>query len=714
MISEGREGKKRALIISVTNYNRLQPLDFCKNDGEEMYELLKSLGYEITDTNKLIGEITWQTMREAIYKFFGDKTTRAKDTLLFYFSGHGVPDGFGDNYLATSEIDPDEPHFRGFSFGEITKLMNMSTSTRIVTMLDCCYSGAARIGRIDKSSEGAAAKLAREAIDDKSKILEEGEGKCLLAASMPTQQAYGLKEKGHSIFTYYLLEGLKGGNGESVDKEGRVTPDTLGSYVYEKVTDLAPQQKPIKKVEEAGNIILAYYPDITSKNEALKQLLRKGNIQAFNEMRQQNPGLTIDLSDENLRRTHLSNVNLSNVNLHGANLTEADLEGADLRNAILDKAKLEGANFHTANLSNASLELANLTGANLAKANLADTNLLRADLSNANLYAANLNRASLVMAKVNGTNFTNAKLDAADFRGTNIEVRPSPEPITPPSPEPITPPSPEPITPPSPEPITPPSPEPITPPSPEPITPPGAKAEKPPSPRSRPKPVPIKTILIVAIAIGAVIAGTAIYFLEFDNKLPVNGDKNHGPIAIDQSVSTYRNEPVLIKLKAKDQDPKDDLTAIITASPRHGKLSSIDQTDGSVTYTPDLSFNESDKFTFKVNDGKENSNIGTVGILVKPNPNDNSPPKAIDKSVATTVNTRTNIALTASDKDNDELTATIVKRPLHGTLNDINQNTGVVTYSPKTNFTGNDSFQFKVNDGKIDSNLGKISLTVKP
>jgi Caspase domain len=41
MISDGREGKKRALIISIGNYSKLQPLNFCKNDGEEMYELLK-------------------------------------------------------------------------------------------------------------------------------------------------------------------------------------------------------------------------------------------------------------------------------------------------------------------------------------------------------------------------------------------------------------------------------------------------------------------------------------------------------------------------------------------------------------------------------------------------------------------------------------------------------------------------------------------------
>lgn len=78
-----------------------------------MYELLKSLGYEIEDTNKLVGEVKWETMRETIIKFFSDRNNKSKDTLLFYFSGHGVPDGYGNTYLSTSEIDLDAPYDKG-------------------------------------------------------------------------------------------------------------------------------------------------------------------------------------------------------------------------------------------------------------------------------------------------------------------------------------------------------------------------------------------------------------------------------------------------------------------------------------------------------------------------------------------------------------------------------------------------------------------------
>ena len=83
----------------------------------------------------------------------------------------------------------------------------------------------------------------------------------------------------------------------------------------------------------------------------------------------------------------------------------------------------------------------------------------------------------------------------------------------------------------------------------------------------------------------------------------------------------------------------------------------------------------------------------------------NQPPVANDQSVTTDVNKPVDIRLTASDLDkNDRLIAKTVALPSHGTLSDINQDTGVVTYTPNPGFTGTDSFTFNVNDGKVDSN----------
>ena len=61
---------KKGIVIGISDYDLLQPLDFCKTDGTKMYDLLRSLGYEILDRNKLIGRVEREGMRDAIIDFF--------------------------------------------------------------------------------------------------------------------------------------------------------------------------------------------------------------------------------------------------------------------------------------------------------------------------------------------------------------------------------------------------------------------------------------------------------------------------------------------------------------------------------------------------------------------------------------------------------------------------------------------------------------------
>ena len=145
MESGSLQEKRRALIIAVSEYNNpLQQLPFCKNDGEEIYEVLMSLGYRIPDNKKLVGQVKGNQIKDAIYDFFDDETINSQDTILFYYSGHGIPDIDGDVYLASSEMNPKQPYRNGFSFSELTKMMNRSLSTRVVAILDCCYSGGSK------------------------------------------------------------------------------------------------------------------------------------------------------------------------------------------------------------------------------------------------------------------------------------------------------------------------------------------------------------------------------------------------------------------------------------------------------------------------------------------------------------------------------------------------------------------------------------------
>jgi len=180
---------------------------------------------------------------------------------------------------------------------------------------------------------------------------------------------------------------------------------------------------------------------------------------------------------------------------------------------------------------------------------------------------------------------------------------------------------------------------------------------------------------------------------------------NDVPVANSQSVTTPEDAAKAITLTGSDADPGTTLTFTVLTQPAHGTLSG---TAPNLTYTPNLNYNGSDSFTFRVNDGTVNSNTATVSITVTPV---NDAPVANDQSVATNEDTAKAITLTGSDVDSATLTYSIVAQPLHGTL------TGTpptVTYTPAAHYFGPDSFTFKITDGSLESNVAMVSITVTP
>ena len=96
-------------------------------------------------------------------------------------------------------------------------------------------------------------------------------------------------------------------------------------------------------------------------------------------------------------------------------------------------------------------------------------------------------------------------------------------------------------------------------------------------------------------------------------------------------------------------------------------------------------------------DGELASEDATVSITVNPV---NDPPNATAQSVGTNEDIPVEITLTGSDVENDPLEFIVTENPVHGTL------TGTVpnlTYTPNPNYNGTDAFNFKTNDGLLDS-----------
>ncbi len=177
---------------------------------------------------------------------------------------------------------------------------------------------------------------------------------------------------------------------------------------------------------------------------------------------------------------------------------------------------------------------------------------------------------------------------------------------------------------------------------------------------------------------------------------------NDAPLATAHSATTAEDTPIPITLAGTDPD-RDSLTFSVVTAPAHGALTG---TAPNLTYSPAANFNGSDSFTFRVNDGKVNSATATISITVTAV---NDAPLATANSVTTAEDTPVPITLSGTDPDANSLIFSVVNAPAHGALTGTAPN---LTYSPAANFTGADSFTFRVNDGSVNSATATISITV--
>ncbi|GEM_PF-3945892 len=87
----------------------------------------------------------------------------------------------------------------------------------------------------------------------------------------------------------------------------------------------------------------------------------------------------------------------------------------------------------------------------------------------------------------------------------------------------------------------------------------------------------------------------------------------------------------------------------------------------------------------------------------------NNPPFAQTETVSLDKDTNITIVLQGSDRNGDEITYSVLTQPLHGTLSGVAPD---LVYSPESGYVGQDTFTYRVNDGKLDSNIGTINLIV--
>jgi len=179
-----------------------------------------------------------------------------------------------------------------------------------------------------------------------------------------------------------------------------------------------------------------------------------------------------------------------------------------------------------------------------------------------------------------------------------------------------------------------------------------------------------------------------------------NDGMNHAPIAENINLTT-NGTSLNGTFNATDLDD-DQINYTVIKKPLHGTL--LQTADGNFSYTANNDSNGTDSFTYVANDGQLNSNKATVTL------NTHVPPTAHNMNLTTRIGKNISSMFNVTDIYTSELNYTVLSNPLHGTINTSN---GSFVYLPYSNYTGNDSFTYNVNDGFFNR-TATVNIVVNP
>lgn len=184
---------------------------------------------------------------------------------------------------------------------------------------------------------------------------------------------------------------------------------------------------------------------------------------------------------------------------------------------------------------------------------------------------------------------------------------------------------------------------------------------------------------------------------------------NDVPIGVIDAVSVNEDSSILINVLDNDTDVDigDILTLLSVTTPAHG-TAVIE--NGQVRYTPVENYNGDDSFTYIAKDSSnEETEATTVNVTVTAV---NDAPIVEDITINVVQNESKSGILIATDIDDNTVTFNLVTQADSSKGSVVINSNGTYTFTATTGAIGSTSFTYKANDGDIDSETKRVTVTL--
>ena len=219
--------------VGINKYkNPALNLNYAEPDARGITDFFKRQGkglFKNVDIREIYNEQA--TKENIVSKLSQLQNINPQDAVLIYLAGHGETISekwyFIPHELTYPEREEDVK-IKGISSDELSGYMKNIKAQKILMLIDACKSGAVLVAFRGFEDRKALSQLSRST------------GTHIIAASTKDQFAAEVKELGHGVFTYTLLEGLKG---KAAGKSETVTVLKLKAYVDEQLPEITKKYK---------------------------------------------------------------------------------------------------------------------------------------------------------------------------------------------------------------------------------------------------------------------------------------------------------------------------------------------------------------------------------------------------------------------------------------------------------------------------------------
>lgn len=210
-----------AVIIGNENYAKAQNVDYAAADATIFAEYCRSTLGLPDDNVRYYPDATYLNMLDALTDIRNiARAYKGELDIIFYYAGHGLQD---DATRAPHLMPVDADGTRPDHCLPTSKLYSelASTDARSITVfLDACFSGSQRGEGMISKARGVRRRVRSDAPQGRMVVFSAASG---------DETAYPYREKGHGLFTYFLLKKLQ-------ESRGELTLGELSDYISENVS----------------------------------------------------------------------------------------------------------------------------------------------------------------------------------------------------------------------------------------------------------------------------------------------------------------------------------------------------------------------------------------------------------------------------------------------------------------------------------------------